>query len=568
MDIRHLKIGTKLILLTIPIIAVASVLAALTASSRADANLQEKLAHRAKSLVHQIMADRKYYASVVVPRLKELGGSLGPDYAEVHGQFPLPATFVREVAKDTAALRNGFTANLLSPWPINKNQGAKDDFHTSGFAWVQDHPDQPYIRTDTLEGKAVMRVLMPDFASAPSCVNCHNAHPDSPKRDFKLHDIMGGLEIIMPMDDYLRESRDEWRVNLAGGAAMCVLVLSILFVSTRKTISRPLAELEDRMEAFGTTPEDQSLSRSQEARGDEIHHLSQTFANMQATIHRQHEELRESNATLERRVIERTEELRTTMAERERIGSELRIASDIQRSILPRTFPPFPDRGDFTIYATTIPATEMGGDFYDFFLLDENHLGLVMADVSGKGVPAAIFMAVSRSLIKATALKGGTPAECLTHVNHLLCPDNEAAMFVTVSYGILDTRTGGFVYSNAGHHLPHLIRQDGTLAVLPPTGGMALGVLEDAVFADQKVILHPEDGLFLYTDGVTEAMNGQGEFYMDPRLEHLLVKTHRQSPTEIIQATIDDVRAFAGDAPQADDITLLAIRFTPHRRGQ
>jgi len=406
---------------------------------------------------------------------------------------------------------------------------------------------------------------MADLASAPSCVHCHNAHPDSPKRDFKLNDVMGGLEIIMPMDNYLQESREEWMVNLAGGVGMCALVLAILFVSTRQTISLPLAHLEDRMEAFANQTPERSLGKNMASRGDEVHHLSNVFANMQTTIIRQHQELQKANATLEQRVIQRTEELRTTMAEKERIGSELRIASDIQRSILPRTFPPFPDRGDFTIYATTIPATEMGGDFYDFFLLDQNHLGLVMADVSGKGVPAAIFMAVCRSLIKATALKGGTPAECLTHVNHLLCPDNDAAMFVTVFYGILNTRSGEFTYSNAGHHLPYLIKHNGPLTVLQPTNGMALGVMEEAVFTSRTMSVHSQDSLFLYTDGVTEAINSHGELYAESRLEQVLTRTKRQSSVEIIQATIDDVRSYAENTPQADDITILALRYTPDR---
>ena len=286
---------------------------------------------------------------------------------------------------------------------------------------------------------------------------------------------------------------------------------------------------------------------------------------MQSTITGQQNELREANTTLEQRVIERTEELRQTMVEKERIGSELRIASEIQRSILPRTFPPFPDRRDFAIYATTIPATEMGGDFYDFFLIDQNHLGIVMADVSGKGVPAAIFMAVSRSLIKATALKGGSTAECLAHVNHLLCPDNDAAMFVTVIYGILNTQTGDLEYSNAGHQLPYLIRRDGSLRIVENTGGMALGVLEEASFSVKHASLEPGEGIFLYTDGVTEAMNRRRELYGESRLEKVLTRYHEQSPAQIIQATIDDVQTYAGEAPQADDITLLALRYVQAR---
>ena len=565
MQFHQFRIGTKLILLTIPIIAVASIIASFTAHSRTASNLQEKLVDRAKSLVHQIMADRKYYASVIVPRIGELGGTLAPDYQKIHGGFPLPATFVREVSEDTAKLGNGFVANLISPWPINKNKGMRDQFQREGFEFLETHPKQPFVETDQIEGKPVLRVLMGDFASAQSCVDCHNAHPDSPKNNFELNGLMGGLEIVMPMEHYIEESQWELIVNIAGGTGMCLLVFGILASSTRLIVSRPLWDLEGRMKSFIGISESVREQSDIFSRGDEVNHLTIAFERMQGTITEQQNALREANATLEQRVIERTEELRRTTAEKERIGSELRIASDIQRSILPRTFPPFPDRGDFTIYATTIPATEMGGDFYDFFLIDQDRLGLVMADVSGKGVPAAIFMAVSRSLIKATALKGGSTAECLAHVNHLLCPDNDAAMFVTVVYGILNTRTGALEYSNAGHHLPYVIRRDGSLRTLENTGGMALGVLDEATFSIKETSLDPGDSLFLFTDGVTEAMNGSSELYGESRLEQVLFRHHAQSPDHIIQATIDDVHTYAGDAPQADDITLLALRYVTPR---
>jgi hypothetical protein len=177
------------------------------------------------------------------------------------------------------------------------------------------------------------------------------------------------------------------------------------------------------------------------------------------------------------------------MEEKERIASELRIASEIQRSILPRTFPPFPERDDFELYAETIPAREMGGDFYDFFLIDRERLGLVMADVSGKGVPAAIFMAVARTMLKATAMQGVNPGECLRRVNNLLCPDNESAMFVTVFYGILDTWTGELEYGNAGHNLPYLLAGRDNVAMLENPGGMALGVTQDTPYQTRRIRL-------------------------------------------------------------------------------
>src|SRR5215475_288826 len=226
-------------------------------------------------------------------------------------------------------------------------------------------------------------------------------------------------------------------------------------------------------------------------------------------------------------------ELHRTMAEKERIGSELRIASEIQKSILPRTFPPFPDRADFEIYATTIPALEMCGDFYDFFLIDDKRLGVVIADVSGKGVPAAIFMAVSRSLLKATALTSVSPSECLEHVNRLICPDNESAMFVTVFYGILHTDTGELEFCNGGHNVPYVIGGDRIVPVGQPEG-MALGVLGDARYHTSRTSLKAGETLVLYTDGVTEAMDAQNHLFSTPRLERTLQGLADQRPVYLL----------------------------------
>src|SRR5262245_33933777 len=253
-------------------------------------------------------------------------------------------------------------------------------------------------------------------------------------------------------------------------------------------------------------------------------------------------------------------ELHRTMAEKERIGSELRIASEIQKSILPRTFPPFPDREDFEIYATTIPALEMGGDFYDFFLIDDKRLGVVIADVSGKGVPAAIFMAVSRSLLKATALTSVSPGECLEHVNRLLCPDNDSAMFVTVFYGILHTDTGELEFSNAGHNVPYVIHGDRLSPVGQPEG-MALGFLDEATYRTSRMSLKAGETLLLYTDGVTEAMDAEDRFFSAPRLEQTLLRLADQRPFHLLTKLVEDVQAFSSGAVQADDITLLALQY-------
>ena len=560
--IPNWRIGTKLLVLTVPLIAVATLLATWTLHTRNAERLQEMLKHRAHSIAAQVMADRQYYGAVVVPRVGELKGSLGADYRDVHGRFPLPATFVREVSEQLARSGDGYITRLISPWPINKEMGPKDSFETDGFAALAHSPGDPFVRTDTVEGRAVMRVLMADVASSTSCVSCHNAHPQSPKHDFHLYDVMGGLEVIIPMDQYLEETRQDMAMTLGSGLVLCFLVLGIVSVGARWTVTRPLAHIAERMGLFMRQQPDAQVSGQTPAlpQGDEAAYLAQSFSKMAGVIRSQQTALQEANASLEQRVQERTAELRRTTAEKERFASELRIASEIQKSILPRTFPPFPDRGDFEIYATTIPALEMGGDFYDFFLIDDKRLGVVIADVSGKGVPAAIFMAVSRSLLKATALASVSPSECLEHVNRLLCPDNESAMFVTVFYGILHTEFGELEFSNGGHNVPYIIGHDRIVPVGQPAG-TALGIVDDARYHTNRMSLNAGETLVLYTDGVTEAMDAQGHFFSTPRFEQTLQRLVDQRPFDLLTKLVEDVQAFASGAVQADDITLLALQY-------
>jgi sigma-B regulation protein RsbU (phosphoserine phosphatase) len=469
---------------------------------------------------------------------------------------------VREVSEQIARSGDGYTTRLISPWPINKEMGLRDAFEKEGFTSLARSPGDPFVRTDTVEGRAVIRVLMADVASSTSCVSCHNAHPQSPKHDFHLYDVMGGLEVIIPTDQYLAESRQDMAIALGGGLFLCFLVLGIVSIGTQWTVTRPLAQIAERMAQFmRQQPDEQASGQTPELpRGDEAAYLAQSFSKMASVIRSQQTALQEANTSLEQRVQERTAELRRTTAEKERIGSELRIASEIQKSILPRTFPPFPDRTDFEIYATTIPALEMGGDFYDFFLIDDKRLGVVIADVSGKGVPAAIFMAVSRSLIKATALASVSPSECLEHVNRLLCPDNESAMFVTVFYGILHTESGELEYSNGGHNVPYVIGGDRLVPVGTPSG-MALGIMDDVRYQTSRFSLTAGETLVLYTDGVTEAMDAQGRLFSAPRFEQTLHRLSTQRPIDLLTKVVEAVQTFSSGALQADDITMLALRY-------
>jgi sigma-B regulation protein RsbU (phosphoserine phosphatase) len=227
---------------------------------------------------------------------------------------------------------------------------------------------------------------------------------------------------------------------------------------------------------------------------------------------------------------------------------------------LPQTFPPFPERTEFEIYAQMVPAKEVGGDFYDFFMIDEARLGFVIGDVSGKGVPAALFMAVSRTLLKSTALTGHAPHQCLEQVNRLLRAENDSQMFVSLFYGILDTRTGEVTYSIGGHDPAYWLRPQRPIERVAGTGGIVLGLTEEVPYESQRVVLRPGEALFLYTDGVTDATDGEGRQFSHHRLEACLERVRWSSVTEMIPEVVRAAKDFGGGT-QTDDITVLAVRY-------
>jgi sigma-B regulation protein RsbU (phosphoserine phosphatase) len=263
---------------------------------------------------------------------------------------------------------------------------------------------------------------------------------------------------------------------------------------------------------------------------------------------------------METKLGEYLRDLKVTTAAKERIESELKIARDIQRNILSYSFD-LAGRDNVDLHAFMEPAKEVGGDLFDFFMIDERRLAVMVGDVSDKGVPAAFFMAVSVTLLRAHGSKDLSPAEVLTFVNRELCRHNEATMFVTVFLAVLDIGTGHLIYSNGGHNPPLLARTDGRVEVLPPTQGSALGVFEEAVFSNAEATLGPDDFAVLYTDGVTEAMNPNREQFTLKRLTALTAgHVGAQSTRVLIEAIVQEVQAFAKGCPQSDDITLLAVR--------
>jgi phosphoserine phosphatase RsbU/P len=242
------------------------------------------------------------------------------------------------------------------------------------------------------------------------------------------------------------------------------------------------------------------------------------------------------------------------------IQQEMELAARLQQSILPKTYPQCPE---FSMFAKMVPAKEVGGDFYDFFFIDDDRLGFVIADVSGKGVTAAMFMGVSRTLLRFTALQDLPVDQVLTHVNNLLCVDNEISMFVTVIYGILDIRTGELTYANGGHNPPVRISPSGGAEVLPRTGGIALGIMEDMDFEAGHAVLAPGDLLYMYTDGMSDAENESHEFYGEDRLMAYLQTLEKASPESVVAGVYDTVSGFVGGGQQFDDMTQLAIQYRP-----
>ena len=246
---------------------------------------------------------------------------------------------------------------------------------------------------------------------------------------------------------------------------------------------------------------------------------------------------------------------------KERIDAELELARRIQADSLPAIFPPFPDKLEFDIYATMTPAKEVGGDFYDFFLIDSNRLGIVMADVSGKGVPAALFMMMSKNLINNYALQGSSPAKVLEKANNTICQHNEVDMFVTVWLGVLELSTGKIAAANAGHEFPIVRKADGNFELLKDKHGVVLGAMEGMKYKEYEFYLEKGGELFLYTDGVPEATNAENLLFGTDRLLNVLNSTQHDKPEIQLANVHSAVNEFVGDAEQFDDLTMLGLIY-------
>ncbi|MBQ9868441.1 MAG: SpoIIE family protein phosphatase [Ruminococcus sp.] len=271
------------------------------------------------------------------------------------------------------------------------------------------------------------------------------------------------------------------------------------------------------------------------------------------------EVLAQSFDDLTKKVVQYIKDITQITKEKERIGTELELARKIQADMLPNIYPAFPDRPEFDIYASMRPAKEVGGDFYDFYLIDKDHLGMVIADVSGKGVPAALFMMMSRILIKNYAMMGYSPAQVLEQTNNSICMNNKEDMFVTVWYGVLEISTGKITAANAGHEFPIIKKQGGKFELLQDEHGFVIGGMEGMKYKEYEIQLDSGEMLFLYTDGVPEATDGENNMYGTDRLLEAMNSKEHTDPLELLGSITDNVDQFVGEADRFDDMTMLAV---------
>ena len=332
-------------------------------------------------------------------------------------------------------------------------------------------------------------------------------------------------------------------------AATFVLCL-IIIVIINKNIVKPIKELSDAAISYVKGKANNSGSH---------------FTGVVAKTGDEIEDLGEAMISMEDDINEYIDNLQTVTAEKERIGAELNVATKIQMDMLPNIFPTFNKRNDFEIYASMDPAKEVGGDFYDFFFIDEGHVALVAADVSGKGVPAALFMVIAKTLIKNRTLMGGTPGEILTDVNNQLSESNASNMFVTVWLAIVDLKTGDMLTANAGHEYPGIRRANGEFQLVMSRHGLALAAMEGLKYKTNTFKLNEGDSIFAYTDGVTEATDKNKNLFGNDRLIEALNINPASSPTELIATVRKSIDAFVGDAEQFDDITMLSFKLLKYQ---
>ena len=359
-----------------------------------------------------------------------------------------------------------------------------------------------------------------------------------------------GVDIDMTDVMNARHSFLWFMLAFSAGMGIVAVVLGIWLM--KNTVVKPLKMLSTATDEFADLED----------------YTREKVINLPIRTHDEIGDLYRKTRTMQTKLLDYMDNLAQVTMEKEHISTELNVANRIQADMLPRIFPAFPDRNEFTIFASMDPAKEVGGDFYDFFLVDDDHLAMVVADVSGKGVPAALFMVIAKTLIKNRGLVGESPSEILQNVNNQLCEGNEEEFFVTVWMAILEISTGKGWAVNAGHEHPVIRRNNGPFELVVYRHSPAVAVMPGIRFRQHEFRLNPGDSLFVYTDGVPEATNAKGELFGNERMLESLNKNPATEATELLRGLRRDIDAFVAEAPQFDDITMLMMQYWgPQNKG-
>lgn len=433
-----------------------------------------------------------------------------------------------------------------------------NDYTTSTYIFDAVHPDSGFTRyalgytaqdMDPAYQDEVEQIMTTGERSAVyfySYTQASGAHTTAgiPVKD-SAGEIVAFLGVEKAMTA-LENARQTYVWNVMGITVLAVVLFLVVYIGfLRREVVSPILTIAGEARRFAEDNVARLDLLEQIRKKDEIGTLARAIGRMETDI------------------VQYVENLTAVTAEKERIGTELNVATQIQADMLPRIFPPFPERDEFDIYATMTPAREVGGDFYDFFLVDQDHLAVVIADVSGKGVPAALFMVIVKTLIKNHTQTGMAPDQVFETVNRQLCENNEAGMFVTAFLGVLETSTGRFTYVNAGHNPPLAALGGRPYDWLPSKRGFVLAGLEGVRYRQQEIVLCPGDSIFCYTDGVTEALDPADALYSEARLRAFFRGRDLEGRplAEQLDLLRRDIAAFAAGAEQADDITMLLLRI-------
>ena len=416
-----------------------------------------------------------------------------------------------------------------TPWPLGYTRDTTNDEYKEKYKALYEEGSEYEViyRTTNLKGQIPhLTVMVPVKASSG--------------------EVVGILCLQRPISE-ITSARRPYLINIVISVIVISVLTGLLTITYLKNqFVKPMRKVAEEAMRF-------AKENSQGLKLEDISKI-QEIANLGKSIDEMEEEM-----------LNYIDNLEAVTKDKERIGVELSIATAIQENSIPHKFPAFPDRRDFDIYASMTPAKEVGGDFYNFFLVDSDHLAIVIADVSGKGIPAALFMMVTNILISDRTKMGGTPGEILTFVNDGICEHNEVDMFVTVWLGIIELSTGKVIASNAGHDDPFIYHKGAAFAMNKSKHGLVIGAFSGIKYQDYEFKLNPGDKIFLYTDGVTEATNSEKELFGFNRVLDSLNKYKDYSPQEILGGMQKSVDEFVGEAPQFDDLTMVSFELKENK---